>query len=163
MNRRNQKLLMTGCWLGWIALCCLNLFRYDQVDADQTSRTVVLKSKAATTPHSTPSVTVQPTLGPVQRRSVRVTNQRIIWPLVLLEIPGLTQEQEIARNKVMESFIELVGGEDQDGNDPAYRERWLVFQSLANQQFRTLIGQEAFAACEMRMAQAVYSASAAGE
>ena len=163
MKSRSRKFLLRGCWLGWLAICWLSIFRLDPKEAIHTAKPALLKTKDTLPtdapvgePEQTPAVAAK-------RRSVRVPNQRIVWPMVLQDISGLTPVQEAAKNRVMEDFIERIGGEDQDGTDPAYRDRWLAMQPLADQQFRVLIGQEAFAACEMRMAQAVSSASAAGE
>ena len=163
MKSRSRKFLLMGCWLGWFAICWLSIFRLDPNEANHTAKPVLLKTKD-TLPTDAPVGEPEQTLvAAAKRRSVQLPNQRIVWPMVLQDISGLTSVQEAAKNRVMEDFIERIGGEDQDGTDPAYRELWLTLQPLADQQFRVLIGQEAFAACEMRMAQAVYSASVAGE
>lgn len=159
MNSRFQRLLLVGCWLGLLALGCFSIFRFDPGDSPQRSEPALVEPDA--------TIPDQPAMGepahapeaPAPRRTVRVPNQRIVWPMVLQEISGLSAAQEAAKNRVMEDFIEKVGGEDQDGSDPAYRGRWLALQPLADQQFRVLIGQEAFAAFEMQLAQAANSVS----
>ena len=159
MKPRFRRFLLMGCWLGWLAICWNSIFRSDPKEGNQRAMSAPLKTNA-TSPTDPPVGESEKTpVAAAKRRSVRVPNQRIVWPMVLQDIPGLTPAQEAAKNRVMEDFIERIGGEDQDGNDPAYRERWLELQPLADQQFRVLIGQEAFAACEMRIAQAAYSAS----
>ena len=159
MKTRLRRFLLMGCWLGWLAICWHGFFRSDPKEGNQSAMPAPLKTNAKPPTGSLVGQLENSPVAAAKRRSVRVPNQRIVWPMVLQDIPGLTPEQEAAKNRVMEDFIERIGGEDQDGNDPAYRERWLELQPLADQQFCVLIGQEAFTACEMRIAQAAYSAS----
>ena len=159
MKARFHKGLLVSCWIGWFAIFVLSFFRSQPTDADRSTRSLLLKSKDARPTAAPPGEPARPTVAEAGLRTVRTPTRRIAWPLVLQEIPALTPAQEAAKNRVVEDFIEKVGGEDQAGNDPAYRERWLALQPLADQQFRVLIGQEAFAACEMRIAQAAYAVS----
>ena len=163
MKSHFRKPLLIGCWLGWLAICWLSILRSDPKEANSTAKTALLKTDDILSSNPPVGEPEQTPVAAAKRRSVQLPNQRIVWPMVLQDISGLTPVQEAAKNRVMEDFIERIGGEDQDGTDPAYRGLWLTLQPLADQQFRALIGQEAFAACEMRMAQAVSSASAAGE
>ena len=159
MKPRLRRFLLMGCWLGWLAICWNSIFRSDPKEGNQSAMPAPLKTNGVLPTDPTVDEPEKSPLASAKRRAVRGPNQRIVWPMVLQDIHGLTPAEEAAKIRVMEEFIERIGGEDQDGNDPAYRERWLALQPLADQQFRVLIGQEAFTACEMRIAQAAYSAS----
>ena len=163
MKPRFHKGLLIGSWLALLAIFVLSFFRSQPTEANRSTRSLLLKSKDARPTAAPPGEPERPTLAEAGLRTLRTPTRRIVWPLVLQEIPELSPAQEAAKIRVMEDFIEKVGGADQDGSDPAYRDRWLALQPQADQQFRTLIGQEAFAACEMRIAQAANSASAADQ
>jgi len=161
MKSRFHKGLLMGSWLAMLAIIVFSIFRSDPMEANWKAGLHLVKSQNLSPSEPPAGESEQPPLSETRLRLVNLPKHRIVWPLVLQEIPELSPAQEAAKIRVMEDFIEKVGGEDQDGSDPAYRDRWLALQPQADQQFRVLIGQEAFAACEMRIAQAANSASAA--
>ncbi len=159
MKSRFHKGLLIGCWLALLAIIVLSIFRSDPKEANRAAGLHLVKSQDLSPSAPPPGESEQPPLAETKLRPVNLPKHRIVWPLVLQEIPELSPAQEAAKIRVMEDFIEKVGGEDQDGSDPAYRDRWLALQPQADQQFRVLIGQEAFAACEMRIAQIAFGVS----
>lgn len=46
--------------------------------------------------------------------------------------------------KMRYDFVDAVGGLEQDGNDPAYRRRWLSAQAESDDRFRATYGTQAF-------------------
>lgn len=69
-------------------------------------------------------------------------------PLVLQQVDlstlKLDQSQIQAINDLKQSFLEKIGGEDQDTNDPAYRERWQTAQAEIDNLLQGMIGDQAY-------------------
>ncbi len=70
------------------------------------------------------------------------------WPLALQELDlqaaGLSPAQVGTLDEIAAKFIDQIGGENQPANDPDYQKKWRAHQPTADQQFRTLWGQQAF-------------------
>ena len=68
----------------------------------------------------------------------------IIYPLVFqkVDLPtlNLSADQVQAVQNLQQSFVERIGGPNQDTSDPAYRQRWLAAQSAADNMLRDLLG-----------------------
>jgi len=57
---------------------------------------------------------------------------------------SLGEEQIAEINFIRQQFVTLLGGIDQDPADPTYRARWTSAQKLADEEFRSFFGEEAF-------------------
>ncbi|HEX4265941.1 MAG TPA: hypothetical protein VH597_16525 [Verrucomicrobiae bacterium] len=87
---------------------------------------------------------------PTQPRSVRKRPQAmpVALPIAFadLESAGLklnaNQLHEIA--ELRQSFVDQVGGPNQDPNDPAYRERWQMAQPAVNAELEAMLGTSAY-------------------
>ena len=55
--------------------------------------------------------------------------------------------------KMRNDFVDAVGGLGQDGNDPAYRRRWLSAQAESDDRFRVTYGTQAFLSYQAAAAQ----------
>jgi len=84
-------------------------------------------------------------------------------PLVLQSVdPGLlhiTPEQQQVIDSLRQMFVDMVGGPDQDPNDPQYLERWQRAQPVINQELKAQLGVQFFlsydtAAAQTRVAKA---------
>jgi hypothetical protein len=71
----------------------------------------------------------------------------------------LNASQLEAADQVAGQFVEAIGGENQNPNDPAYLERWQEAQPSADEQLRLFLGDEAFNQYQIRLAQQHYQES----
>jgi hypothetical protein len=98
-------------------------------------------------------------------RSVRKRSQNtpIAMPVAFanLDSAGLklntSQLQEIS--ELRQSFIEELGGPNQDPNDPAYRERWQKAQPVLNAELEAMLGTAAYQKLQFESQSAVTSPS----
>jgi hypothetical protein len=78
-------------------------------------------------------------------------------PLVLQSVdPGLlniTPEQQQVVERLRQMFVDMVGGSDQNPNDPQYLERWQEAQPEINEQLKAQLGLEFFLSYETAAAQ----------
>src|SRR5262249_19146757 len=63
---------------------------------------------------------------------------------------SLSEEQISEINFIRQQFVTLVGGIDQDPTDPSYPERWASAQKLADEEFRSFFGEEAFGQLQLQ-------------
>lgn len=72
----------------------------------------------------------------------------VTMPLVMREIDlssmKLSGGQLEAITELRQSFVDAVGGSNQDSNDPAYRERWLKAQPEIDEMLKAAIGISAY-------------------
>ena len=76
-----------------------------------------------------------------------VISDQVSRPLAFLdpiETESLSEEQISEINFIRQQFVTLLGGIDQDPTDPTYLERWMSAQRLADEEFRSFFGEEAF-------------------
>ena len=52
---------------------------------------------------------------------------------------------------LQQSFVNAVGGPDQDPNDPAYYNRWMAAQKDIDEKYRLLVGNQAFLIEQMKV------------
>jgi hypothetical protein len=87
-----------------------------------------------------------PSSAPATQRTAAAAP--VSLPLVFQDIdPGavsLNERQIRAINDLKQSFVDQVGGPNQDPNDPGYRERWLKAQPEIDANLRGIIGVNAF-------------------
>src|SRR5271165_2999215 len=56
----------------------------------------------------------------------------------------ITPDQQEVIDQLQQSFLDEIGGENQNPNDPHYRERWEQATWLINQQLKAQLGQQFF-------------------
>jgi hypothetical protein len=82
---------------------------------------------------------------------------RVFMPVVFqtVDASGMDfNDQSLAAiERLRQSFVEAVGGPDQDPADPDYERRWLAAQDQSDDQFRALLGEEAFVRQQMLSSQ----------
>lgn len=65
----------------------------------------------------------------------------------------ITPEQQQVIDELQESFLDEVGGADQDPNDPQYRQRWEQVRPLFDQRLRMQLGQSFYLKYEIAAGQ----------
>jgi len=79
-------------------------------------------------------------------------------PLVFTEHPkNLTPEQQTALAAIQDQFLKAIGDANQDPADPAYRDRWMNAQVVADQRYKALVGWPAFEQMQLQRAMNSYS------
>jgi len=82
-------------------------------------------------------------------------------PLVLQSVdPGLlkiTPEQQQVIERLRQAFVDMVGGPNNDPNDPEYLERWRKAQPAINDVMEAQLGQEFFLSYEAAAAQTEFA------
>jgi len=78
-------------------------------------------------------------------------------PLVLQSVDrallNITPEQQQVIERLRQMFVDMVGGPDQDPNDPQYLERWQKAQPAINEQLKAQLGLQFFLSYETAAAQ----------
>ena len=75
----------------------------------------------------------------------------------------LNNDQLNAIKDLRESFVEQIGGPNQDPKDPAYRERWQKAQLAINDELKALLGTSAYQTLQFEAQSAALPANAAGK
>jgi hypothetical protein len=65
----------------------------------------------------------------------------------------ITPEQQKTIERLRQRFVGMIGGPDQDPNNPQYLQRWQNAQPEINEELRAQLGQEFFQRYEMAAAQ----------
>jgi len=65
---------------------------------------------------------------------------------------NLTPEQQTALATIQDQFLKAIGDANQNPADPAYRERWINAQSIADQTYKALFGWTAFTQMQLERA-----------
>lgn len=65
---------------------------------------------------------------------------------------NFTPEQQTALARIQNQFLKAIGDANQDPADPAYAERWLTAQEIADQSYRTFFGWTAFSQMQLERA-----------
>ncbi|MHA3772469.1 hypothetical protein ACXR0O_13120 [Verrucomicrobiota bacterium sgz303538] len=73
--------------------------------------------------------------------------------------PPLTDSQREAVELSRKEFIDAIGGDKQDPNDPEYLRRWQKAQWVAEEQLRAQLGDELYNKMQIQAAQREYHAS----
>jgi len=80
-------------------------------------------------------------------------HSRVFMPVVFQAVDAsemnFNDQSLAAIERLRQSFVEAVGGPDQDPADPDYERRWLAAQDQSDDQFRALLGEEAFVRQQM--------------
>ncbi len=96
-------------------------------------------SPVATDSDSAPVVAAAP-----RRNAEAAVSMPLVFQDVDLSALKLNERQIRALADMRQSFMDEVGGPDQDPNDPGYRERWLKAQPEIDASMRGMIGANAF-------------------
>ena len=65
----------------------------------------------------------------------------------------ITPEQQELIDQLQQSFLDQIGSENQDPNDPQYRERWERARWIIDQQFKTQLGEQFYFQYEQAQAE----------
>ena len=78
-------------------------------------------------------------------------------PVVLQSVDSgllnITPEQQKVIERLRQTFVDMVGGSDQDPNDLQYLERWQKAQPAINELLKAQLGQQFFLSYETAAAQ----------
>jgi hypothetical protein len=100
--------------------------------------------------------TSSPRLSPAQQARKRALMRPATMPLVLQEVDLASLKLDKQRTQVIDelrgSFLEEIGGPNQDASDPAYRERWMKAQAESDDLLRGMIGLRAYQQYEFEAA-----------
>ena len=97
MKPRFHKGLLIGCWLAMLAILVLSIFRSDPKEANRAAGLHLVKSEDLSPSAPPAGESEQPPLSETKQRLVNLRKHRIVWPLVLQEIPELSPAQEAAK------------------------------------------------------------------
>jgi hypothetical protein len=88
---------------------------------------------------------INPAPAQVSTKVARSRDQPIAVPLALqnvdLSAMNLSDDQKQALANIRQSFVDQIGGTNQDPNDPAYLERWQSAQPEADNALQGLLGR----------------------
>jgi len=70
---------------------------------------------------------------------------------------NLTPRQQTALATIQDQFLNAIGDADQDPADPAYRERWMDAQFIADETYEALFGWTAFSQMQLARARNSYT------
>ena len=87
---------------------------------------------------------IEPALAQVSPKEARSRDQPISVPLALQNVDltsmNLSDDQKQVLASIRQSFLDQIGGTNQDANDPAYLERWQQAQPQADNMLRGMLG-----------------------
>lgn len=69
----------------------------------------------------------------------------------------LTPEQQTALAKIQDQFLKAIGDPNQNPDDPAYGQRWMTAQEIADQSYRAYFGWTAFSQMQLERARNTYT------